>query len=71
MADLLKSNLVLFFSDKNSLDFADLLEKISHYYEAYSHDPEPSRNEFKIGNVEFRISIEKIYLEIQKYLNEE
>ena len=71
VADLLKSNLVLLSPDKNSLNFGDLLSKIDDYCKAYSNDPEPFRNKFEIGDVEFRISIEKIYLKIQKYLNEE
>lgn len=71
VADLLKSNRVLLSPDKNSLNFGDLLAKIDNCCKAYSDDPEPFRNKFEIGDVEFRISIEKIYLKIQKYLNEE
>ena len=71
VADLLKSNRVLLSPDKNSLNFGDLLSKIDDCCKAYSDDPEPFRNKFEIGDVEFRISIEKIYLKIQKYLNEE
>ena len=71
VADLLKSNRVLLSPDKNSLNFGDLLSKIDNCCKAYSDDPEPFRNKFEIGDVEFRISIEKIYLKIQKYLNEE
>ena len=71
VANLLESNRVLLSPDKNSLNFGDLLEKIDSCCKAYSGDPEPFRNKFEIGDVEFRISIEKIYLEIQKYLNEE
>ena len=71
VADLLKSNRVLLSPDKNSLNFGDLLSKIDDCCKAYSDDPEPFRNKFEIGDVEFRTSIEKIYLKIQKYLNEE
>ena len=71
VADLLKSNLVLLFPDKNSLNFGDPLSKIDNCCKAYSDDPEPFRNKFEIGDVEFRISIEKIYLKIQNFLNEE
>lgn len=71
VADLLKSNLVLLSPDKNSLNFADLLSKIDSCCKAYSDDPEPFRNKFEIGDVEFRISIEKIYLKIQNFLKEE
>ena len=71
VADLLKSNRVLLSPDKNSLNFGDLLSKIDNCCKAYSDDPEPFRNKFEMGDVEFRISIEKIYFKIQKYLNEE
>ena len=71
LADLLKSNRILLSPDKNSLNFGYLLSKIYDCCKAYSDDPEPFRNKFEIGDVEFRISIEKIYLKIQKYLNEE
>lgn len=71
VADLLKSNRVLLSPDKNSLNFGDLLTKIDDCCKICSDDPEPFRNEFEITDVEFEILIEKIYLEIQKYLNEE
>ena len=67
VADVLKSNRVLLSPDENSLDFGDLLSKIDSCCEVYSNDPEPFRNDFEIGDVEFRTSIEKIYLEIQKF----
>jgi len=69
VADLLKSNRVLLSPDKNSLDFGDLLEKIENYCKAYSDDPEPFRTNVDIGEVEFRMLIEKIYLKMQKFLN--
>jgi hypothetical protein len=71
VGDLLKSKQVLLSSDENSLDFGDLLSQIEGYCKVYSNDPEPFRNEFEIGEVEFRISIEKIYLKIQNSLTEE
>ena len=71
VAKLLESNRVLLSPDKNSLDFGDLLAEIDSCCKAYSDDPEPFRNKFEIGDVEFRISIEKIYLKIQDSLNEE
>ena len=71
VADVLKSNRVLLSPDENSLDFGDLLSKIDSCCKAYSDDPEPFRNKFEIGDVEFRISIEKIYLKIQNFLKEE
>ena len=70
VADLLKSNLVLLSSHKNSLKFGDLLSKIYYCCKAYSDDLEPFRNKFEIGDVQFRISIEKIYLEIENFLKE-
>jgi hypothetical protein len=71
VADLLQSNRVLLSPDKNSFDFGQLLSEIDNYCKAYSDDPEPFRNKFEIGEVEFRISIEKIYLKIQNFLKEE
>jgi hypothetical protein len=71
VAELLKSNRVLLSPDKNSLNFGDLLSEIDSCCKVYSNDPEPFRNTFEIGDVEFRISIEKIYLEIQNFLKEE
>jgi len=71
VADLLQSNRVFLSPDENSLDFADLLSAIDSCCKAYSDDPEPFRNKFEIGDVEFRISIEKIYFKIQKFLKEE
>ena len=70
VAELLQSNRVFLSPDKNSLIFGALLSKIDNCCKAYSNDPEPFRNEFEIGDVEFRISIEKIYLKIQNFLNE-
>ncbi len=65
VADLLKSNRVLLSPDENSLDFGDLLSEIDSCCKAYSDDLEPFRNKFEIEDVEFRTSIEKIYLKIQ------
>ena len=70
VANLLKSNRVLLSPDKNSLDFGDLLSEIDSCCKVYSDDPEPFRNKFEIGEVEFRTSIEKIYLKMQKFLDE-
>lgn len=69
VADLLELNLVLLSPDKNSLNFGDLLFNIDDCCKAYYDDPEPFRHECEIGDVEFQISIEKIYLKIQKLLN--
>jgi hypothetical protein len=54
VADLLKSNRVVLSPDENSLDFGDLLSEIYECCKVYSNDPEPYRNEFEIGDVEFR-----------------
>ena len=48
-----------------------MLLKIDCYCKTYPNDPKPFRNKFEIGDVEFCNSMEKIYLKIQKYLNEE
>ena len=66
MVNLLKSNLVLLSPDKNSLNFGDLLSKIDNCRKADLDDPEPFRNKFEIGDVEFQILIEKIYLKIHQ-----
>jgi len=67
VADVLKSNRVLLSPDENSLDFGDLLSKIDNCCQAYSDDPEPFKNKFEIGDVEFRTLIEKIYFQMAKY----
>lgn len=70
VADVVKSNRVLLSPDKNSLDFGNLLAKIYNYCQIYSGDPEPFRNKFEIGDVEFRTSIEKTYFQLKKFLHE-
>ena len=65
VADLLKSNRVLLSPDENSLDFGDFLSQIDSCCKVYSDNPEPFQQKFELGDVEFRISIEKIYLKIQ------
>ena len=67
VANLLELNRVLLSPDKNSLDFAELLAKIDDYCTAYCGEPEF----YESGPDEFPMLIKKIYLEIQKYLNEE
>jgi hypothetical protein len=68
VADVLKSNRVLLSPHENSLDFGDLLSKIYDCCQAYSNDPEPFRNKFEIGDVEFTASIEKTYFQLKKFL---
>ena len=70
VADVLKSKRVLLSPDENSLDFGDLLSKIDNCCKAYSGDPEPFRNKFEIGDVEFRTSIKKTYFQMKKFLKE-
>lgn len=71
VADVLKSNRVLLTPNKNSLSFGDLLAEIDDCCKAYSDDPEPYRQKWDLGEVEFRISIQKIYLKIQDFLSKE
>ena len=71
VADLLKSNRVLLSPDKNSLDFADFLSQIDSCCKVYSDNLEPFQQPGELTDVQFRNQIEKIYLKIQKYLNEE
>lgn len=71
LANLLLSNKVLLSINKNSYDFDYFLLNIESRCEWYSNDPEPFRNKYEIDEVEFQISIEEIYLEIQNLLKEE
>ena len=61
VVNLLESNQVLLSPDENSLDFGDLLSEIDSCCKTYLDDPETFRNKFEIGDVEFRISIEKVF----------
>ena len=69
--DMLESNLIILLPTEKSLGFADLLEEVFDTCEGYLQE-EP---EFRHGNSEVEIevkdSVEKIYLKIQKYLNDE
>ena len=71
VADLLKSKQVLLSPDQNSLDFGDFLSQIDSCCKVYSDNPEPFQQKVELTDVEFRISIEKIYLKIQNFLNQE
>ena len=70
VADVLKSNRVLLSPSQKSLEFGDLLAKIDNCCQAYSADPEPFRNKFEIGDVDFRTSIVKTYFQMKKFLKE-
>lgn len=71
VADVLKSNRVLLSPHEKSLDFGDFLSQIDCCCKVYSDNPEPFQQKCELGDVEFRISIEKIYLKIQNFLKEE
>ena len=66
--DILESNLIILSPNEKSLGFSDLLEEVFDTCEAYLQDAE-----FRDENseVEFKNSVEEIFLKIQKYLNEE
>jgi hypothetical protein len=66
--DILESNLIILSPNEKSLGFSDLLEEVFDTCETYLQDAE-----FRDENseVEFKNSVEEIYLKIQKYLNEE
>lgn len=68
VADVLESNRVFLSPNQKSLEFGDLLAKIENCCQAYSGDPEPFRNKFEIGDVEFRTSVEKTYFQMKKFL---
>ena len=71
VADVLKSNRVLLSPHENALDFGDFLSQIDSCCKVYSDNPEPFQQKCELGDVEFRISIEKIYLKIQNFFKEE
>lgn len=66
--DILESNLIILSPNEKSLGFSDLLEEVFDTCEGYLQDAE-----FRDENseVEFKNSVEEIFLKIQKYLNEE
>ena len=66
--DILESNLIILSPNEKSLGFSDLLEEVFDTCQAYLQDAE-----FRDENseVEFKNSVEEIYLKIQKFLNEE
>jgi len=68
IVDILESNLIILSPNEKSLGFANLLEKVFDICEGYLQEAE-----FRDENseVEFKNSVEEIFLKIQKYLNEE
>ena len=68
IVDILESNSILLSPNEKSLGFSDLLEEVFDTCEGYLQDAE-FRD--KNSEVEFKNSVEEIFLKIQKYLNEE
>lgn len=66
--DILESNLIILSPNEKSLGFSNLLEKVFATCEAYLQELEFCDEN---SEVEFKNSIEEIYLKIQKFLNEE
>ena len=66
--DILESNLIILSPNEKSLGFSELLEEVFETCEDYLQEAE-FRNEN--SKVEFKNSVEEIFLKIQKYLNEE
>lgn len=66
--DILESNLIILSPNEKSIGFSNLLEEVFDTCEAYLQDPE-----FRDENseVEFKNSVEEIYLKIQNFLNED
>ena len=71
VTEVLESNRVFLSPDENALDFGDFLSQIDCCCKVYSDNPEPFQQKGELGDVEFRIAIEKIYLKIQNFLKEE
>ena len=66
--DILEFNLIILSPNEKSLSFSDLLEEVFDTCKDYLQDAE-----FRDENseVEFKNSVEEIFLKIQKYLNED
>ena len=70
VSNILESNLILLAPHSKSGEFAAFIEQICDDCEVYSGDPEPFRESYEIGDIKFRASVEKIFLKMQKYLDE-
>lgn len=68
VSDILKSNLILLAPHVKSDEFANFIEKISDYCDAYSGEPEPLRKSYEIDDTEFRDLVENTYFQLQKFL---
>ena len=74
--DIFESNLIILSPNEKSLGFSDLLEEVFDLCQDYFQnleflDANPSSEEFEKSKIEFKNSVEEIFLKIQKYLNEE
>lgn len=74
--DIFESNFIILSPDQKALEFSNLLEEIFDLCQDYFQDLEfldanLSSEEFEKSKIEFKNSIEKVYLKIQKFLNEE
>ena len=68
--NVLESNRILLSPNKNSLEFGNLMLRIYDCCDAYSGDPEPFRDEYEIGEIEFTNFMEEIYFQMKKLLKE-
>ena len=74
--DIFESNFIILSPDEKVVDFSNLLEEVFDLCRDYFQDLEfldanPSSEDFEKSKIEFNNSLEKIYLKIQKFLNEE
>ena len=74
--DIFESNFIVLSADEKALDFSNLLEEVFDLCQDYFQDLEffdanPNPKEFEKSKIEFNNSLVKIYLKIQKFLNEE
>ena len=68
VTDILESNLILLSPHEKSFGFSDLIEEI---FDLCGMQLEDAEFHDKNSEIEFKNSIEKIYFQIQNYLNEE
>ena len=74
--DIFESNFIILSPDEKVVDFSNLLEEVFDLCRDYFQDLEfldanPSSEDFEKSKIEFNNSLGKIYLKIQKFLNEE
>ena len=68
--NVLESNRILLSPNKNSLEFGNLMLRIYDCCDAYSGDPEPFRDEYEIGEIEFTNFMEEIYFQLKELIQE-